>query len=57
MHSQMGGKVVRRLNNPEKTCTIPNKYHAFFERCRLIDNSFSSQGDVTEAQAVSVSPK
>ena len=32
IHSQMGGRLAKRLNNPEKSFTISIKYHATLER-------------------------
>ena len=49
--------MARRLNNLEKTLTIPSKYHATLERCKQIENNSSLQENVTEKQAKRLSPK
>ena len=43
--------MAKRLNDLEKALTIPSKYHATLERCKLIENNSSLQGDSSEMQA------
>ena len=36
----------KRLDNPNKTFTIPNMFHETLERCKYIENNSSLQGNI-----------